>query len=137
MKREDKISCTKTKTTYDGRILYKEDAYGIREEYSYDEYRNLVEVKKVKKDASNNIISEMIVQKNEYDNQSEYITGITSGYYGTEFNYKKPREIIDSVLQKQYDFVSDTYTVSTVNQRLEYDEYTEKLKNVSLPDLER
>lgn len=134
VKREDKISCTKTKTTYDGRILYKEDAYGIREEYSYDKYRNLVEVKKVKKDASNNIISEMIVQKNEYDNQSEYITGITSGYYGTEFNYKKPREIIDSVLQKQYDFVSDTYTVSTVNQRLEYDEYTEKLKNVSLQE---
>ena len=117
----EKSSTSKEFTTYDGRKIYEEDAYGVKTEYAYDKYFNLTQVKRVGKTFSG-IAKEMIVSKAEYDSQGEYLTTSSFGYTSSAYTYNKPYESVIKETERSFNLSNQSYSNTSLNKNIVYDQ---------------
>ena len=120
-----KSSTSSTLTSYDGRKLYEEDAYGVKTTYEYDDFYNLISVTRSKNG------KKMLLSKAEYDEKGDYLNNVSSGYSSSNYSYKKPFETITEEGERSYNKTDGTYTPTGLKKVVEYDE-NERVKNVKL-----
>ena len=120
-----KSSTSSTLTSYAGRKLYEEDAYGVKTTYEYDDFYNLISVTRSKNG------KKMLLSKAEYDEKGDYLNNISSGYSSSNYSYKKPFETITEEGERSYNKTDGTYTPTGLKKVVEYDE-NERVKNIKL-----
>lgn len=123
------LSKTEQVASYNGNVISETDEYGVRKDYSYNNYGDLRSVTLTGTDGK--IIT---LQNNVYDGNNEYVTQTSSGYNSENFSYVKPFEVLDKYNINLYNDSSKTYEETRTGVKYTYDTYGENLTGIAATD---
>lgn len=107
---------------YKGKKQSESDEYGIKTEYDYDNYGNLVCTTVIGSDGTRKIVNETY-----YDDKSETATTIQIGHASADYTYSSPFGLVEETYLNNYNSVNGFFNRSNNKTTSLYDLYKEKI----------